>query len=77
MDKRTTANFRQRLETVTAPVRASAGAEMVALVEDLINCLCRAYTLGGLAESRRAVDKITALFGLTDERRCDRKGGQV
>ncbi|MGI8997630.1 MAG: hypothetical protein ACR2GW_13280 [Pyrinomonadaceae bacterium] len=66
------AEFRHRLETVTAPALAVADDDVTDLVQDLIDVLCRAYDRGGLAETRRAMDKFKALI-----KQADRTGGQV
>ncbi len=67
MKKRTTAQFRQRLATLTAEARAAAGGDVADLVEDLIDVLCKAYERGGFAESRRALDHFKALIEPADE----------
>lgn len=71
MSERTTAQFRQHLETLTAQARIDAGPEVASLVADLIDLLCGAYARGGLAESRRALYKVKAMI-----RQGDEAGGQ-
>ncbi len=67
MKKRTTAEFRQHLETVTAEARASASNEVADLVEYLIDFLCKAHERDGLAESRRGLDRFMALIEQEEE----------